>query len=1505
MSTTPTQLDISSTDNVNKYYSAETADETLSPTINTLSPGNYVITLDVEGVIPETFELPQPEQIVEPPNAPVQLPTSPTIKVSPIIVNKYITASVDESLSPTINTLSPGNYVMTLDVEGVIPETLTTKSSPIIVNKYITASVDESLSTTINNLPNGDYTILIDIEPETVSVKPSFKVKYDNAVSILDKSDTPIHVTQIHNTDSLTLYMGTYSKTYAVTGSSDVAMSIPHTLFNKIGIYTVKVVASSSTDDTIETIVLNVTDTDTIVVPDIYNIKYPSVMRGADYVETDTDFSVSWDSVSTDMVKLYVDGELYISNLVSSGSVKLNVKQLLQFASLQIDSNKNSINIPLSMTPYNIKSGIYGKNEKFTVQFIKSDKVIPRGVVIDRFVAAFESQYDTTVFDSGTSKYLTHLLHLGDGNDALVAAWTGSADSLVVKMYEPLPTNVKINQQVWISKLQSNPIIETVTLTSDTEGYCHKLRGPNFSLGVEYGTTLSGYDTLLASGSTTSNDLLVKFGETNSIDTTQLDIQYVSGSTIAYSNFVHFSSAEERTKNFYYKLSLIEYYQGKYNNLISGSTIIPAPSAKIEADGYTNKIIELKRTFDGYENFLYSVSSSFAYPKDINGLHLSTSSSLAIQWYDANIYECALYDRDNVDYLVNNIPLYLKTDTENSDFIIFLDMIGQHFDLLWANIQSLQRVKKLEYGNDKGGLPDKLIYHLLQSFGWDTKIPFSANNLWESVIGKLKDGTDKYGMPLDTARTEVWRRILNNLPYLLKNKGTSRSIKAIMACYGVPETLLTIMEFGGTTDVDNMGSSKFTFDDTTAAVLLDTNSKIFVDWKPTITGTYPEAIELRIKPTTISNCNLLTGSNFSLDIVQTTGSYGYLLFNTVSGSYSASMASDEYPIFTTNYSHILVNRYPYVSTGSIFEIFYATEGGDRILNSVSMSLSSSNVSWNSGNTLTIGSTFVGNVDEFRLWTVPLEKSKFDNHTLFPDAINGNSYTSSTSDLVFRLDFEYPKDRTSDTHIKNVAINQSYASPYATAYSFPSASQYPYQYEVYRRTVTADVPSVGISYNNKIRIEDVELIDDLSYKHRSTKKSLDTIPLDSNRLGLYFSPNKELNMDILKAFGEFHIDDYIGDPSDEFNTSYKQLDTIRHYYFERLNRNINEYIQLVKAIDKSLFDVIKDLVPARAKVSTGLLIEPHYLERNKVQWKPTESEIDTNDAFINTQSDIIILGDNSQLDGVLDASDDIVFVSETPFYDTELGVETEIVSETSFYDTELGVETAIVSETPFYDTTIDENDNILISTLYETYEAYVDSPITDTSMYEEFVIGNIVQIGMNPNDITNVGFGLYAPNGIATMNTYDIYGNTAISYDATGSVIPNRKRVYVVTEASSKRIYTQTDGYPTGSGQIKYEYVPTTFYNKVVTVLPYSGSITPALSDNIVNVSLVNGYLPTHYKFVNNLTEGMKRSFYKGSTQTQYTTIDKLPPVEIFTVNPNIVKVSKIKRNSGNPILDVE
>ena len=39
--------------------------------------------------------------------------------------------------------------------------------------------------------------------------------------------------------------------------------------------------------------------------------------------------------------------------------------------------------------------------------------------------------------------------------------------------------------------------------------------------------------------------------------------------------------------------------------------------------------------------------------------------------------------------------MFIQEDYDNNDFIVFLDMIGQHFDIIWTYITSLRDIKKI------------------------------------------------------------------------------------------------------------------------------------------------------------------------------------------------------------------------------------------------------------------------------------------------------------------------------------------------------------------------------------------------------------------------------------------------------------------------------------------------------------------------------------------------------------------------------------------------------------------------------------------------------------------------------------------------------------------------------------------------------------------------------------------------------------------------------------------
>ena len=1278
-------------------------------------------------------------------------------------------------------------------------------------------------------------------------------------------------------------------------------------------------------------LVINVIDEVYINVPDIVKVTYPKEVRGADFVGYDTDFDISWNSVDATIIKMYVGNSTDYVELGPKGNLTLNVKELLDKYKLQISDDGDKIDIPLRLVPINseTKNKVEGPVEEIRILFDKGDLEIPRSVVINRIAEGFISQFDKCKFDD--SKLLTHLFHIGDGDNKVITTWTGLvADSdngiddtsLILKLYEPLPTSILTNQKVWISKLQAEPIIDTITLVGDDMDYCPPLQGPNFQLEVDNGIGYQMYDDLVANGSTTSTSLIQQYVSKTGIDTEKLNIQYASGSVHMFENFVHFGSSEERIKNFWYKIQLLESYQSKYNELTSntvelgfvlaegdgqdGYVIITEGSDNLQLDALSvtatvrlesaaqlTKINDLIGTFDGFEKWLYTdtqYSDSLSYPKNGNTIKASTTSE-AIAWYNSSVSSAATYDRNNVNYLNNNLPEFIREDYQNEDFMLFMDMVGQHYDIIWAYVNGLTKLKSPQHKADLGFSND-LMYAMLESLGWDGKKAYDSQFLWEYAFGQYKDGTQKYQQSLKSANEEVWRRILNNLPYILKHKGTSRSLKAVMACYGIPNSLLTIMEFGGPTNPTDGGTQPFTFEDRTAAINFTNNGEsINTQWKE-VDGTYPNSVELNVNLQTAGNYNILKGGNstfstplWRVSVTNTTGSFGTIdLFVSESSTGNVHSSSTEpFNIFNEEYTQIVINR-TLVGSESQFQIIAKEAFNGRIRTNVStdvMSITGDN-GWDSGSgfIVSLGYEMEGKVDEFRLWKTPLEDSVVETHTLMPDSTVGNSYTSSTEDLWLRYDFEYPKNRATDQNVNNVAVSSEYGVSFGSADGFPSVTEYPYNHTTYERTITANVPSLGFGSVDKIRFETQTLVGDLSHRVRATQKAFDRAPIDSSRLGLFFSTIKELNMDIVKSFGNFNIDNYIGDPSDEYRDSYSELKVIRDYYFQRVNRDIYEYIRLVRTIDKSLFDVLEDLVPARAKVSKGLLIEPHYLERSKTQWKPATSERGDYETSIDVDNDVILEGDNNQYSAVVDAQSDVELSYQYDNYDGNVDAESDITFE---------------GTTPFYNSEIVVDDSVVLNGDYPTYESYIEvqtganlTALVETNTFE--------QIGMERDSLTNAGFGLYAPITTGIVTKLDIFGNLTAS----------REDIYLIKESYVETISTQTEGYPTTSNNepVKYENVDVTKYRYKVSRLPY-GSSTPSVGNNIVEVTPLSGYFPTHYRYKNNLSQGMKNSFFEGSIQTADTTPDGLSPVETFTTNPNILRVADTGRGSGEPILQVD
>jgi hypothetical protein len=1389
------------------------------------------------------------------------------------------------------------------------------------------------------SLLNSGLGVVIEAEREIKSESPTLVLNQTQYNVNVKDSDTEKSIVIPFNTefaDSVLVYLSA-DKILEIPASDKEVTIFFQKDFNEVygskKIFFVPTSKKFGTGTRVETILTFTAIND---FPAITEIIYAESIDVPSFSDYNIDYEVSYSSFAVSSVDVWLkqkDGSKIglLSNQPPNGSIKINLKKLRENYPNWVGSN----NITLILKPYN-RSGaeeLIGNEYEVLTKLTLPTLSLNEDIITNALFNAFSEKLKIDE-PSKESKYLTHLANFGNDEQIIISSWETDdftlskkstdnlgntfvapndvVNSIILKLYSPLPANIQNNSTFWITKLMSNPLIETVVLTENNDVSCPPIKGPNFTIDVDFvkgqSTNYESLDNIILSGSTSSNELVSLYLSSSLITTDELNIEYSSGSTYLWENFVHFSSAAERIANFVYKVQLIEVYEtalsaANASQVHSGSL----PSIQ-EAERQQSKKNQLVNGFDGFEKFLYE-SSSLSWPYNGVNRRLSTSTEVS-NWY-SNIEELAnIYDANNSNYVLNNIPQFIVNNDENESLLLFFSMIGHHFDNIYYHTKSIEKSRGLGY-RAKDGISDKLLFDTLKSFSWDAKNLAADADLWSYVFGKDSEGNTTETNPAKQRTNEVWRRIVNNLPYLLKHKGTRRGIHALMACYGIPSSNLSILEFGGP-EINDTSKSKLVIDNITTGLNMSLTSSIQMEWKQTnnTSSLKPNTIELFVKPLESSQYTLISGSGWNVNLSGSTNSdYGKVKFN-YSGS--LSIETSTLPIFNGKFFGISVSS---GSAGLKLDVRQA----DKERTIFQESISSSNyTNWNSGSTIRLGGNYIGSVDEFRLWSEVLDTKRFYEHVSFPEMINGNSVSSSTDDLYFRLDFEYPKNLAQTSSLINVDTNIYFengltrndyengttASLYsvnltpllsASAFSFPSVSEYPFQFEVIDRTIVMDYPDGGASRfsTNKVRFEDQYTLTNqkisasvgvnLSSKSRATKKAFDQSPTDSNRVGLFFSPTKELNMDIAKTFGGLNIDNYIGDPSDDYKPNYKSLDNLRNYYFQRFdNRDIYAYINLIKLYEKSMFEDLKKMLPARVKATTGLLIEPHFLERSKVVHKKPNGEDYQKETEIKLSDTSVISFENIQKETLIDANLSENLTVENNQYEA-------LISTASV--------NSLLAENYQQDSTIDMNSNFVFNSDYYQKEITIDADLGAPTIVTEIDIINSNQV-IGQSEYETIGFGIYSQNGSA-IRTY---------FNKDNRVVKERIKVQLVTEEKERIIQKfAITASANGLGDPRGGYVSDiqTYTETKLNIQPFDAPNIPTVGGNVIEVTNVNGYLPTHNKFTSDLTRGLQNSFFKGSKNTAATTLDGSSPIETFISNPNTLKVNKTGRDSSEPILEVE
>jgi hypothetical protein len=902
-------------------------------------------------------------------------------------------------------------------------------------------------------------------------------------------------------------------------------------------------------------------------------------------------------------------------------------------------------------------------NNEFYIKDISSDRT---ELVLDSNNLTLSQQqalYADFSIDLNTSPIFNGFyLNLG-GNDLLLAVNIGFDNNILIKLYEPLPSIYGIKSNLRVNEKVSDPLAYQVEWVEEEVIFDDRvfLKGPNFNIIENDQTNNStGYknnSTIFTSSLTSLNNQLGSVLEENRAE---LNTDYTD-----YNNFVFFSSAATRLYNFYYKASLIE----SYNNQITALNTIPnTTEASSSLAVYQDKINELITKFDGYEYYLYFDSGSKAWPKSNSTQPYtlySTGSTQVINWYASQSYSASIFDDENQNYIYNIYPSFIVEDADNDSFQSFNEMAAQMFDEIWLYTQA---VKNRQDGDNslEGGISKDLVADALRSYGINLyQSSFADSDLFTSYLGIDQAGntlpptgselitnyvtSSAETTPFDDAQKLIYKRIYHNLPYLLKKKGTIDGLRTLLSCFGVPDTLIRISEFGGK-DKDNSNDwdywyNQFNYKFTTYPG--GPLGYVTIPWSQSNAAfgtTYPNTVEFRFQTT---GSIPLSQSLFTVSSSVTNLALvlEYTSSQTTSGSYSGSVV-DVYNkwatlkfIYDVSGTPISCSTYlPFydggwwsvmlTKAGSTYslvaknKLYHGYDGATIGFQASSSLTTGSATAWNSSGSLFLGSKasttiagktytqFSGSLQEFRYYNVALSQSVFDDYVMNPNSIEGNGLNTSKNQLFYRLPLGGELYTGSNSiHPAATGSVTSTGSFSNTTGSSVTGGEFRYTENI--EYIFQDQVPAGIKNRITDKIQIVNTVLPSTGSNISTNNILSpyiqiqqSFPISEsytrnvNLVEVAYSPQNEINDDITNQIGFFNIGDYIDIRTT--GSSYPQLNTLRDAYFTKYTHNYNykDYIRLIKYFDNALFKMIKDYVPARTSISTGIVVKQHLLERNK-------------------------------------------------------------------------------------------------------------------------------------------------------------------------------------------------------------------------------------------------------------------------------------------------------------------
>ena len=239
-------------------------------------------------------------------------------------------------------------------------------------------------------------------------------------------------------------------------------------------------------------------------------------------------------------------------------------------------------------------------------------------------------------------------------------------------------------------------------------------------------------------------------------------LEYISGNTSTYPIYIR--PTAQRLAEYKFNISKLEY------NLLYGQKLM-VPNIETDASEY---------------------EATFTWPTTIDGFSPDSFGN-GFTNYQTNILQAAA----NIDDSKTNIMLktmipenFLDLDSNQQVFAKTVQAYAHEFDQIKHYIDGIAYAHSLEYDGEES-LPQKFMFKFSNLLGWKLANTFNEIDLFEYLAGDA----DGQGNSYSHFNLEIWKRILININWMFKKKGTRDALQFLFKLLGAPDCLVDFDEF--------------------------------------------------------------------------------------------------------------------------------------------------------------------------------------------------------------------------------------------------------------------------------------------------------------------------------------------------------------------------------------------------------------------------------------------------------------------------------------------------------------------------------------------------------------------------------------------------------------------------------------------------------------------------------------------------------------------------------------